>query len=255
MSADPQPQDISESPSLPLPNLADASLFLDFDGTLVDIAPRPDAIAVPASLKDLLANLGDQTNGRIALVSGRAIADIQSILPYYDGILAGGHGAELFQNGEIERVTGQIEAALTNTISALERFADSLPGILCEPKATGVVLHYRGRPEAEAAVREAAAMALSSLPDFELHDAKMAVELKHREASKGAAVAKLMAQFSAGTPVAIGDDTTDEDMFKVALAQGGTAIKVGDGPTMAPFRCQNPAAVHEMLARWQRQSC
>lgn len=243
-------QEISNLAMVPLPPPSKASLFLDFDGTLVDIAPTPDAVVVPDTLPSLLSDLDQKLSGRLAIVSGRAVADIRGILDFYQGIVVGGHGAETFRDGTLTSIIDGSQAPLAEAIAALQRFADGLPGLLCEPKATGVVLHYRGRPEAEAVAKDAASKAVKSLPGFELHEAKMAIELKHHDATKGHAVAELAREFSPALPIAIGDDTTDEDMFAAALKVGGTAIKVGSGPTAAPYRCADPAAAHNLLHRW-----
>ncbi|MEM6901777.1 MAG: trehalose-phosphatase [Pseudomonadota bacterium] len=247
------PEQLGSSGDWPLPPLSTASLFLDFDGTLVDLAPRPDGIKVPKSLAQLLQALDHRLAGRLAIVSGRAIADLAALIGFYQGIIVGGHGAEILRDGKVEPLTAIDQPALTGITQELMHFADTHPGVLCEAKATGVVLHYRNRPEAEAQIRERLTLSIKSLPGFVLHDAKMAVEIKPSDASKGDAVARLMAEFDTAIPVAMGDDTTDEDMFRVALAAGGTAVKVGDGDTAAPLRCINPAHVHDLLSGWLAQ--
>ncbi|WP_373488795.1 trehalose-phosphatase, partial [Blastomonas sp.] len=75
--------------------LGQSTLFLDFDGTLVDIAATPSTIDVSADLPDLLERLSDMLQGRLALVTGRAVADVAVHLPGYRGIIAGSHGGEM----------------------------------------------------------------------------------------------------------------------------------------------------------------
>ena len=92
-------QEARELPPPPAGLLRDASLFLDFDGTLVAIAARPDAVAVEHRLHVLLQKLGDRLGGRLAIVSGRAAANIRILLDDPALVIAGSHGAEILRPG------------------------------------------------------------------------------------------------------------------------------------------------------------
>ena len=233
--------------------LSRAAVFLDFDGTLVDIAETPDAIDVPQRLHGLLNSLFDATSGATAIVTGRAVETIEDRLPQFGGPVAGGHGADLrLPGGTHERhpVTGS--HSLMELIGRVQAAAQDTPGFLAEVKPTGAVLHYRQVPEAEGAAREVMEALATAYPDFELYPAKMAWELRPQGVGKGIAVERIMsrAPFAGRIPVVFGDDDTDEAAMKVALAAGGTAIKIGEGASAAPHRLPNPGAVHTLLTRW-----
>ena len=233
--------------------LSRMAVFLDFDGTLVDIAETPDAISVPAPLEGVLAGLLDATSGATAIVTGRAVETIQERLPGFSGPVAGGHGADvLLPGGRHHRhpVTGS--DALIALIARVEKAAEATPGFLAEVKPTGAVLHYRKVPDAGDEARAIMEALATTYPEFELHPAKMAWELRPHDVGKDIAVERLMsgAPFAGRLPVMVGDDATDEAAMEIALSLGGTAIKVGEGATVAPHRLPDPAAVRALLTRW-----
>ncbi|MEL6451709.1 MAG: trehalose-phosphatase [Pseudomonadota bacterium] len=238
-----------------LPSPSRAALFIDFDGTLVDIAARPDAIVVSPSLPDMLAQLGTCLNGALALVSGRAAGDLAAHLPTFDGIIVGGHGAEWRLTGDITprvQIAQSDVAALTADVAA---FATAQADILLEEKPTGLVLHYRAAPALADQVAAQAERLARSHPAFETHASKMAVELRPAGVGKDAAIADLMATppFTGRTPMMIGDDTTDEPAMAWAQIQGGLGIKVGSGDTGAQHRLDTPQDVHALLQNWAQQ--
>lgn len=231
-------------PKLPL----DAALFLDFDGCLVDIAPRPDAVRVPKTLIARLDLLHGRQNGAVALVSGRDVADLRGHLDGYHGIVAGSHGAEYSPR------PGVIEAVhpAPSDISALHRMAHRLAAdtadILVEEKPHGVALHYRANPKLRPRVEAIAIEIQSRHPALMLQPAKMAVELRPAGIGKDDAVARLMRlpPFAGRVPVYAGDDTTDEPAMAEVQRQGGFAIKIGPGDSAARYRLDDPRA----LALW-----
>ncbi|MDB6177150.1 trehalose-phosphatase [Paracoccus sp. Z330] len=226
----------------------DAALFLDFDGCLVEIAARPDAIVVPAGLPDLLRDLFRRQGGALALVSGRSIADLRRYLPDFPGAMSGSHGAELSLNG------GDTETAhgLDLDVAALHRDAATLsatePAILIEQKPHGVVMHYRANPGLRHRAEEIAGELLSRYAGLVLQPAKMAIELRPDGVGKDKALIRLMSDppFRGRRPVYIGDDLTDEVAMEAAQRLGGFAIKIGSGKTGARHRLGDPAA----LAAW-----
>lgn len=222
-----------------------AAFFLDFDGTLVGIAPRPDAVAVPQRLPGLLDLLHDATGGALAVVSGRTLAELEDYLPSFPGALVGSHGAE--RRGV---ASPEPPAGLAALQSDLRRAAEA-EGLLCEIKARGGALHFREVPERAAAARAAAEALAASYAGFVVQPAKMAFELKPADATKDAAVAALMADggFAGRRPVYVGDDATDEPAMAWVLAEGGLAVKVGEGDSVAPLRLAGPDAVLDWLER------
>ncbi len=231
-------------PDLP----ADAALFLDFDGCLVEIAPRPDAIVVPDTLPALLAGLHRRQGGAVALVSGRDVADLRRYLPDFPGAIAGSHGAEIaWQGAPPDPVeTGGLDAtALHARVRDLAAHDDRL---LVEPKPHGVVLHYRAAPDLADWVDRTMRELASHYPALALQPAKMAMELRPKSAGKDRALSRLMQApgFAGRIPVYAGDDLTDEAAMAEAQSRGGFAIKIGAGQTVARHRLPDPAA----LARW-----
>ena len=236
----------------PLPDLpANAALFLDFDGCLVDIAPRPDAVVIPAGLPERLARLHDRLGGAVALVSGRDIADLRSWLPDFPGAMAGSHGAELSLDGRSIEKTHGVDldvAALHQT--AADAVAGS-PAILVERKPHGVALHYRADPSLRTVVEEVMTQLADAHPAMMLQPAKMAVELRPRGTGKDGALDRLMAvaPFAGRMPIYAGDDLTDEIAMAHAQAHGGFGIKIGEGETIAQHRLSDPAELAQWLDR------
>ncbi len=219
------------------------ALFLDFDGTLVDLAPRPDAIVVPAAVSALLVRLHDRLGGAVAIVTGRSLADLSRWLPGFPGAVAASHGAEM---------KGGAAAALPEGLAALHAAAEAAArqeGLLFERKTMGAALHFRESP-ARAAAAEAAARSLAAaFPAFALQPARMAWELKPRGATKDAALARLCAAppFAGRRPAFAGDDATDEPALAWVGARGGIAVRVGGGASCARYRLPGPDAVLDWL--------
>jgi trehalose 6-phosphate phosphatase len=222
------------------------AVFLDFDGTLVEIAPRPDAIVIPLDLPAQLATLSDACNGALALVSGRSLPELAGYLPGYAGLMVGSHGAEA---RGMAPPLDQAPNGLARLQADLAAFA-ATKGLLYEEKTHGGALHYRQRPDAAAEVASFAAALAAQTPGFAVQPAKMAMELRPAGVSKDRALAALWALpvFSGRIPVFLGDDTTDEPALGWAAAQGGFGIKIGDGDSCAAYRLPDPAAVQDWLA-------
>lgn len=229
-----------------------AALFLDFDGTLVEIAPLPGAIAPDPDLPGLLLRLSELLHGRLAIVSGRSVADIAHWLPDYAGVIAGSHGAE------IRWADGRMEAprrpeALDMALNEAHRFAGEYPGVTIEDKSLGVGLHYRTAPQhAEAVDRFGRLLAASH--GLTVQSGKMVVELRSTGFDKGTAIRQLMAHpaFNSSAPIFIGDDLTDIPAMDVAVELGGFAIAVGNlEGTQARYRFADVA----QTLNWLKQEC
>jgi trehalose 6-phosphate phosphatase len=223
--------------------LRDASLFLDFDGTLVPIAARPDSIEVPPSLLDLLAQLQKQLAGRLTLVSGRASADVLHWLKPLQVAVVGSHGLER------AGATTDRPPALEKGIALLRAVAERHGGVLLEEKPLGAALHYREQPGAEDDCRAAAAEA-AGLAGLQVQAGKMVFEIKPATGNKGSAVRLLMSEeaHKGARPIFIGDDLTDEHGFEAARELGGAGILVGpQRDTAADYRLPDVTAVHRWL--------
>lgn len=218
---------------------------LDFDGTLVEIAQRPDAIIVPPDLPTRLSRLSRACGGAFAVVSGRDLATLERFLPGYDGLLVGSHGAEA-RGLDLDETEISDPAPVQ---AALAAFA-AQSGVLYERKSHGGALHFRACPEAEAEVARFVNDLAATHSGFAVQPAKMAFELRPRGASKDRALAALatLPAFAGRQPIFFGDDTTDEPALGWAEAHGGYGVKVGPGESVARYRLPDPAAVLDWLA-------
>lgn len=235
------------APCPPLDPDRDA-LFLDLDGTLAPIAPRPEDVRPDPELTDLLRRLGERLGGRLAVVSGRTVADVDRILEGAVPALAGVHGLERrTPAGELTRA--EPPAGLAAAYKALQAYADARPGLLVENKGLAVAIHYRQAPALQAKVRELA-LTLVAEHGLDSQFGDMVAELKTPGADKGASVRSFMAEppFVGTRPVFVGDDLTDEDGFAAADALGGHGVLVAaTRATAARDRLPDVAAVHRWL--------
>jgi trehalose 6-phosphate phosphatase len=219
-----------------------AALFLDFDGTLVDIAPTPDSVVVPATLPEILGRLAARLEGAVAIVSGRPMAEIAAFLPI--GLpMAGDHGATLRLRPGDPVEEAPLPAPPADWLRQAEALASAFPGAMVERKAHGFVLHYRLAPEAAAPARDLLATLTAGSATFTLLPARMAWEVTPRAVSKATAVMALMAHppFTGRMPVFIGDDVTDEAGMDAARAAGGLGLRLQDV-------FGTPAELHRWLA-------
>ncbi len=225
----------------------DHALFVDFDGTLAELGPDPDAIVLPDETHGALARLAARLNGALALVSGRDLRDLAARTPAAVW-RAGGHGLEILAPGADP---AEAPAPPPEPILAALRDVAARPGVRLELKGPVVALHYRAAPEAEGACRAAAIAAAALVPGHVHQAGKMVVEVKPATAHKGSALRRMMAgaPFAGRQPVMLGDDTTDEDAIEAAQALGGIGVKIGDGPSAAMLRAPEPAAVRAWIAR------
>jgi len=225
------------------------ALFLDFDGTLVDIAETPEAIEVPPALVGLLGDLHDWLGGALAVVSGRQIDVLDRFLSPLRLCAAGEHGVQ--RRDPDGNMREQAAPDLTQVLAAANEIASQHAGLLVERKHAAIALHYRAAPELESLCREQMQRAISGDPRLELLHGKSVFEVKPAGVNKGIAIDAFLheAPFAGRIPVFAGDDTTDETGFAVVQPAGGIAIKVGSGPSLAQHRLDSPRAVFEWLAR------
>lgn len=230
-------------------NVSEAALFLDLDGTLAPFAPRPQDVGPDPARTALLRALDAALGGRLAVISGRAIAEIDRILEGAVQNAAGVHGLEVRRHG------GRVEQsepapALAETQTAFEAYARERRGVLVEGKRLSVALHYRGAPEFEAEVR-ALAERLAEATGLRLQMGAMVAELRTPGPDKGDMVRSFMAAapFRGVRPIFIGDDVTDEDGFEAAAALGGCGVLVGaERRSAAQARLPDPPAVLAWLS-------
>lgn len=230
----------------PLLTARDA-LYLDFDGTLTDIAPRPDAVAIAQSLPPLLDALRMHLGGAVAIVTGRRLDDIDIWLAPLRLAGAGLHGAELRRTPDADSHEHRVPAAPLLARSLLERFGSD-PRLLVENKGASVALHFRAAPE-RGDECSAAMTELATAHGLATVAGKMVVEARPPGIDKGGAIRALASHppFRGRRPVFVGDDVTDEDGFAAAQAAGGIGIKVGAPAGSARYNCGDVGAVHAWL--------
>lgn len=220
------------------------ALLLDLDGTLLDIAPTPSDVVVPAGLPDVLRRLRSKLGDAVAVVTGRPVEQIDALLGDAPFAVAGEHGGAIRSAPGAPIVRAALPELPAGWHDAARQAAARHPGALMEPKARGFVLHYRQAPRAGAALADAAREIIAPEGSrFLLLAAHMAWEVKPSGADKATAVEALMAipPFRGRTPVYVGDDTTDEDGMRAARALGGIGLRVQDVFT-------DPAGVRRWLA-------
>lgn len=247
--ASPAAQRHSPDPSLPPSLSADVAtaLFLDFDGTLVEIADDPNGVRVPADFSGLLNRLSTLVEGRIAIVTGRSIAALEALTGSLSIAVAGSHGGEFRIGNTTEALAAPLPEAVAD---AMADHAAANGGLLVERKPFSIAVHYRHHPEARDGLL-AFAQGLATQHGLAFKHGKFVVELTMPGSDKGSAVARFMAlpAFQGAVPVFLGDDVTDEDAFRTVRDLGGHGILVGPmRETAADFRLPDVAAVHEWLA-------
>jgi trehalose 6-phosphate phosphatase len=210
-------------------NIENYCLFLDVDGTLLDLAPRPQDVVVPDTLRDDLAEADRLCDGALALVSGRTIEDLDSLFAPLKLRAAGVHGAEVRYEpeGSVER-DGD-EALPEEAWLALQPLLERFPGTFAENKRFAFALHYR--PDVHDVIKLQAALSdyLADFNDLIILPGRWIFEIKRRSHQKGFAIVRFMQRqpFRGRVPVFLGDDTTDEPGFAAVMAMQGRAYSVG----------------------------
>jgi trehalose 6-phosphate phosphatase len=226
------------------------ALFLDFDGTLVEIAEKPEAVQLAETTRETLTRLQRALDGALAIVTGRDIEMIDAMLAPFRCPVAGVHG--LTRRDALGRAHGaMVETTfLDEAERRLERLTRTEVGLLVERKSHAIAIHYRGRADLEHACLEVME-AVARLDDrVRLVRGKMVVEARPAGGDKGMAVADFMMEppFAGRQPLFAGDDVTDEDAFEVVNRRGGLTLKIGPGETCAQYRIADTASFLAWLA-------
>ena len=237
-------------PEVPPAPSVDWAYFLDVDGTLIDIADTPDAAHVDTALLNLVARLHKASGGAVALVSGRALSDLEPRLGPLRLPLAGQHGMERRDAAGRLWIHAAPPAAKCAIKEALAPILARHPGLLLEDKGLTLALHYRLAPHlASYAHRLMVRLAGAVGAGLEVQLGKRVAEVKPAGIDKGTAVAEYLAEspFKGRRSVFIGDDLNDEHGFAEVNKLDGISIKVGKGSSCARFRLRDVAAVRRWL--------
>lgn len=245
----------NDSPLRPPPPLLDdaCALFLDVDGTLIEFAERPDAVALLPEVREAIGRIGDRLQGAVALVSGRPLAQLDALFAPLNLPAAGLHGHQLRDaTGTLHDAAG--DGTTSGWLHGLHQqamqFAHGNPGVLVEDKGPSLALHWRAAPEAAARVRAFADLHLRGNAGYRLQPGDHVVEFVPVGSDKGRAVQQMMQQlpFRGRLPVFVGDDLTDEHGFAAANALQGWSVLVGERtPSAAVFRLKDIRSVHAWL--------
>lgn len=244
------PRDLPLPPLLAPPILAPTAdaLFLDFDGTLVEIADHPDGVVVPPELPGLIARLSQRLDGRFAIVTGRSLDALEGLLGTLEVAVAGSHGGEFRPAGSRE-VHALAQPLPAEVVTGLCAFAEQ-HDLLVEPKPFSIAVHYRRHPDALPALL-ARASETGEVFGLKMKHGKQVIELSMPGSDKGSAVERFMQTptFAGARPLFVGDDVTDEDAFAAVNALDGAGILVGPmRQTLARWRLDGVADVHAWLA-------
>lgn len=225
-------------PDLPPEAIERLAFFLDFDGTLADVTDRPDETHADDATLRMLEALRQATCGAVAIVTGRALADVDRFLAPLVLPVAAEHGgcrrdAEGAEHQYVDRAD-----QLAWVRQRLEFLIAQFPELILEAKDTSLSLHYRLAPELGGAAKVALESALYGIEGLSVKPGKMVLEARPGMITKGGAVDAFMREppFEGRMPVCVGDDLTDEDAFEVANARDGVSIKIGEGETCAQHR-------------------
>ncbi|MCG2578698.1 trehalose-phosphatase [Dechloromonas sp. XY25] len=237
--------------AVPPPARREWAYFLDFDGTLLELAPTPDAIVVDAALPILLDDLRAACGGAVALVSGRALDDLERRLALPALIKAGQHGLERRDAaGQLHRhATPQLAKQAIRV--ALLPFIAAHPALLLEDKGLTLALHYRQAPEL---ATEAHSLLLQLVDEADhglmVQQGKSVLEVRPAGIDKGTTLVDYLDEppFRGRRPVFVGDDRSDEHAFQLVNDRGGISVGVGAGTLNARYRLPGVRAVRAWLA-------
>ena len=232
-------------------SLAGHALYLDIDGTILDLAPSPDRVEVPVWMVPLLQRLWLKLDGAVAFVSGRNIAAIDALFEPLKLPAIGVHGGEIRIGGGPVVIDESLMAELQAALPLLHDAIAHVHGVYLENKRCAIALHYRSVPERGREVLKIAELVVAGLgPAFAVLVGKCVVEIRPRHLTKGAGLRRLMEQepFRGRSPIFAGDDVTDEDAFEVVNRFGGISVRVGEAaPSAATYRLADPDQLRQWL--------
>jgi len=239
---------------VPPPLFAGCALFLDIDGTLLELAPTPDSVNVDAGISALLPALARHLDGAVALITGRSMADAEGLFRGLSLPIAGQHGLERRSaDGALHQHLPSLKG-LERLRRDLTEFAARHDGLHLEDKGATLALHYRQAPRLASHVhrtlRDHLAEAVASESGWRLQPGKGVLEVKPDGRDKGTAILEYLEEppFAGRLPVFVGDDKTDEYGFVAVAVAGGWAVKVGHGATNASYRLRDVTAVRKWLS-------
>lgn len=238
------------------PSLHHPAFFLDYDGTLAPIAPRPELAVLPAATRDVLRRLAARFP--VAVLSGRGREDVAALVGLAELTYAGSHGFDI-AGPSLRREVGEgIPSIVDRAAARLRATLAGLPGVLVEPKRFALAVHFRLAAEADLPrIESVVDTAAAQYPELRKTRGKKVFELRPTlDWDKGKALLWLVEQLQIGRirsirPIFIGDDLTDEDAFR-AVKEQGIGILVTEEPraTAAEYSLRDPEEVRKFLERF-----
>jgi trehalose 6-phosphate phosphatase len=235
----------------PPPLLHTDALFLDIDGTLIQLAETPDSVDIDPFLGMALTETASILGGALALITGRSIRDVDVLFPGIMLPIAGQHGCERRSCDGAMNLHAADAKTLDRLRDLFSNFAARHPGILVEHKGASLALHYRQVPELASHVHRSVRDAMEDVEgSWTVEGGKRLVEIRPGGRNKGRAIADFMGErpFAGRRAVFVGDDRGDEHGFRVVDKARGIAVKVGNGPTSARYRLPDVDAVRAWIA-------
>lgn len=238
------PSSVGPPPACALPRIGMSALLLDLDGTLLDIAPTPDAVVVPPGLTDALRTLRHRLQNAVAVVSGRPVSELEALLGDGPYAFAGEHGAAIRHAPSQPLERQPLPEPPLAWLTEAERIVAAHPGALLERKEKGFVIHYRASPDLGPLLRDCLVRLIDADNRFSILSARKAWEVRPAGVDKGHAVRALMQRppFQRRIPIFIGDDITDRDGIAAAIEAKGVGL-------MVPETFGTPGRVRAWLAR------
>lgn len=235
-------------------SLAHAALLLDVDGTLVPLAPTPEAVYFDDELSHLLAALYEATGKALCLVSGRDQQSLETLCGRLELPLIGCHGATMMLPEPTLQWDAPIDTERHQHLSyACTAWCNNKEGVRVEPKSHSIAIHYRAQPHQKTAIYQFLNQLIETYTEYVVVGGKGVWELRQAYFNKATAIAQLLLTppFQNRLPIMIGDDTTDEPAFAWTNTQGGLSIHVGNSPiTCAQYKVPSPEAIRHLLTHW-----
>lgn len=230
------------------------ALFLDVDGTLIEFAPRPDEVRVPADLPAVLAHAEQALGGALALLSGRSIADLDRLTAPLRLRAIGLHGAECRADPNLPATSSRAKLPAT-MLAGIRALLAAFPGAWLEDKGPSAAVHYREMPALAPELGVALARHVDraardgSSPELDLMAGELVYEIKQAGFDKGSALSFFMtlAPFAGRRPVFVTDHAIDQAGLTAAASLGGCGLSVGGKLPGTAGWFRDPAAVRAWL--------
>ena len=227
------------------------AIFLDIDGTLLEITSKPGLVKVNYNLKKLILKIMESLDGAVAFISGRTILEIDQLFKPLKLPASGKHGAERRDaSGRTHIAESYDSLIMADIIKILQKFVCSNPGTILENKTQTVALHYRLKPQIEKEASDLINALILNHEELELLKGKMVFEIKPKATNKGTAITQFMNEqpFAGKTPFFFGDDVSDEDGFQAINLINGISTCINPQPTsIAQFRLETVPSVIDWL--------